>query len=112
MSKKHLLYAVINTFVNVFFFMFLIIMMFTELINHSIVLMVLSPLGLQPEPGVIFDFISFALGISPFVFLSSIIGSWIAYFKNSLKYFKLFVILSWGYILLIVIIYLILWLSI
>jgi len=75
------------------------------------VAIILNPFGVQPEPEITFDLVSFALSASPFIFLTSIIGVWIAYFKNSLKYFRLFIILSWGFIALVAVIYAIMWLS-
>ncbi len=111
MNKKRLFYAVLNTVVNVLFFFALIIMMFTEIINYSIVVTVLSPIGFQPEPGTTFNFVSVILDIYLFVSVFSIAGTWVTYYKKSKKYFNLFIGLTWGFIIMTLLVYFILYLS-
>jgi len=68
--------------------------MFTELTSFSDAIIVIGSFGVSSEPGITSNFISFALDILPILAAASIIAPWIAYYKNSQKYFKLFIIFS------------------
>lgn len=110
MKRKHLYYAILNTIINIVFFLILILAMFTEIFSFSIALLVLHPIGLEPEPGITFNYVSIALDISSIIFIASVIGSWAAYFKKSKKYFRFFILLTWGFMLVVSLGYIILYL--
>ena len=96
MKNKQLLYTIINSILCIGLFVVSIF-----IFNANI--MTVSAAGTSTTPFLrdILFYVTIGFPVVPFI---AIVGSWIAYYKKSKKYLYTFILLPWGYVILVIVV--------